>query len=181
MEAWRGLVGIKLHEEVHELRPDGLLNLGHVLMNRDVHQSVPSRSLSISLSSWPSSDAEVELPTSEYPNADFTVSTVADTRVQPLSSSSAASSASGSSCTAIFCVGHAKSSEIPSSVSYPHSGTSATSEAASAFANSASSGSISGCESSSTHSDDNGTPPSGIGTRSEERRVGKGITTNLSK
>src|SRR5699024_841108 len=116
MEAWRSLVGIKLHEEVHELRPDGLLNLGHVLMNRDVHQSVPTRSLAISLSSLSSSDAEIDLPSSEYPNADLTVPTVADTRVQPLSSSSAATSSSGSSCTAIFCVGHAKSCEIPSSV-----------------------------------------------------------------
>src|SRR5699024_1993376 len=159
VETGSRIVLTELEQKFKSLAFDGLLHLGHVLVHRDVHRSAPS------LSPFPSSLLLSEINAEEgsaprSTSADVTVSTEADTRVHPLTSSSTASSPSGSSSTAIFSSGHAKSREMPSSVSKPHSGTLITPEAASAFANSASSGSISGWERSSTHSADNGTPPS---------------------
>src|SRR5699024_3004478 len=159
MEAGSRIVLTEFEEELKSLAFDGLLHLGHVLMHRDVHRSAPSPSPLPSSRVLPEVDVE-ELSTPRSTSTDVTVSTVADTRVHPLSSSSAASSLSGSNSTAILCFGHAKSREMPSSVSKPHSGTLVTPAAARAFANSTSSGSISGWERSSSQSDDSGTPPS---------------------
>src|SRR5699024_340659 len=159
VEAGCRIVLTEFEEELKSLAFDGLLHLGHVLVHRDVHRSAPSPSPFPSSLLLSEVDAE-ELSTPRSASIDVTVSTVADTRIHPLSSSSAVSSSSGSNSTAILCSGHAKSREMPSSVSKPHSGTLITPEAARAFANSASSGSISGWERSSTHSADSGTPPS---------------------